>query len=1096
MTVKRFNRISWIAAATVALIAMTVYALTAEPTASFWDCPEYVATAARLEVGHPPGNPVWTLTAHLFTLLAPDVEHAAFAVNLMSGVASALAVMYLCLTVSLLLRRLLARDAQISIRRSIAAWAGSVAASLTLAFSDTFWFSAVETEVYAFSVFLTALMVWLALLAGEHYGRPRSMRYVVLLAYLSGFSIGVHQLNLLCLPVLALIMLFYGYSELRPRKIVIALVGSVLIIAGILFGMMPWTLRMGGWADILAVNILGWNPWSGVLIYLFTTLATCIAASWLLSDNHTRMLLFKAGVEGTRPVSPIRFMLTYILAALALFLSGILCFAANLWVGILLSIAAASWLYMRREKHPLKIMTAFWSLTLLLIGYGAYALIPIRAVANPPMNEGMPRDIFLFESYVQRDQYGSTPMLHGPTPFSRPLHREKEIIDPSTGEKSYDYSSFAYDSGRTRYAMENGRYVAVHHSEKLRYEPETQMWFPRIYSRDAADIKAYAGWTGMDSTNMVRVKTSYAVDADGNIVDRFDTTLHRRVKGDNLRPSYWQNIKMLFGYQVSYMYMRYLMWNFVGRQNDIYANGESDAGNFITGITPIDDLMLQDSTGGIPAYSRENPGRRTFFFIPLFVGILGACMQLSRRKRGRRQFIITMLLFLLSGLAIVVYLNQTPGQPRERDYSFVGSFYAFAIWIGTGICFIIRKMGDFERRKFRNRLPITISAAVLLGLAIPIWMFAENLPDHSRAGRTLTRDVALNTMTLFEPDAIYFMNGDNYTFPIWYIQEVEGVRKDVRSVNLAYLTTPWYVYQLTTPTDGGRPIAMTLPPEMRNRKALARYSSVALAQTDTLPAVEALRRLYEWPAEKGKPRFEARWLSVPSTVAGEQIIIDSHDAANSSSKMYIDRLMMLDIIVTNAADGWQRPIYWSRILTGDRLMGLRPYTSKRATTLQLTPSAPGYQADKTFDDISRRWRFGGLKNGVYVDPPGVSAAREMRHAITELADTLIARGRKADALALARLSEREIPRRSVEYGVYVVNGQVLFETLDLARIYFAAGDSAAARRLLRTEKQLLDANHKYLKNLSPRYRKYTRPEIRNREVARDSALSIIRAANL
>lgn len=1054
---KSYLRLSWLCSAAAAIVALVVYLCTVEPTVSYWDCPEYVTTAARLEPGHPPGNPAWALTARMFTLFAPSAEHYAVAVNVMSAVCTAFAVMYLCLVIMAFSRRLLAQNAGLDRRRLTICSAAGVSGSLTFAFTDTLWFSALEAEVYAFSAMLTALMVWIAVLAAEHRGEAKSVRLLVLIGYLSGLSIGVHQLNLLCLPVVALIYLFYNPKPMARLKVAGALLLSLLAIVAMLFGVMPGVVRIAEVFDLFAVNRLGRGYNAGTLVYLGLTLAIFLTALCLTGRRTSRTDTADC-----------------LFASLALFMSGAVSFGGNPVVGAAISFITFLFLFTLRHKvNPAGLNAGVWTLGLILVGYGCYALIPVRGAASPPMNQGSPGDIFAFERYIGRDQYGSAPLIKGPTPLSPKLLRE-DVEKDSTGKVTgVKYKELYRDRDRAKYTADGkGRYVLTGYQENVRYAPETEMWFPRIHN-GGTDIDLYTGWTGMTRENMDTVRASYAVDSAGNATGRLDATTGKREKTATLRPTYLQSLTMLAGYQTGYMYMRYLMWNFVGRQNEIYGQGECDAGNFITGIGPVDDLMLGEQKQLPAERGEDNPGHRAFYFVPFIIGILGIAYQLRFGMRGTRQLMVVAMLFVLTGLAIVVYLNQVPGQPRERDYSFVGSFYAFSIWIGLGLGYLVDLA---SRKKGRLALP-----AALATLALPAWMFAENLPDHNRSGRYVTRDYALNILLPLERDGIIFINGDNYTFPLWYLQETEGVRRDLRTVNIAYLSTPWYVSQLLTPSYGAAPVPSTLPDSLRNEASLHRFKIVRTAEGDTLDAVEALREAYTRPVEGLYPELRARYLRIAPVAEGlDSIVVDARTLASGRVHIGLDALITLDMVATNAAQGWKRPISRVEAIGRGNLGDLNSYMVQRGPVMALTGVKQPDGASNVFDwrstskDLREKYAWGGLDRGkVYVDLPGRRMAQEMRDIIIRTADSLASNGRKGEALRLAAMAERVVPEGNVPYSVTAEGVQISRQAINLAKVYAQAGDTTNARRVTLAEMRRALQNYRYFESLPASHRSYT-----------------------
>ncbi len=697
------------------LILLATYWLTVAPTVSYWDCPEYVAAAYLLEVGHPPGNPLWMLVCRMATLFVPG-QYAALAVNLSSGLFSALAGMLLYLSVfeisALLLR---GGSRRVMVSRFLAA----ISAALIFGWCDSTWYSAVEAEVYALSILITALTLWLMVRWAMTPLRGPAWRLLLLVAYIFGLSTGAHQLNLLAIPALALIWCF---KRRRTREVsrwqILFIVLASFVVTGALLFSLPASIKLCALCELVAVNRLNLPFLSGLWIF----------------------------------------------------------FGGSALLGLVVVI-----LLRRYGTARLRILFAMG--LLFCVGMSVYMIIPIRGHIPSPANAGMPCDPFSFAAYQAREQYGGSPLLYGQTPYSQTMKIEKTMPD---GSVQYRYT--AVDSGNRLRARVNidghDRYLVTGCRLTPRLTPELNIWFPRITSRDPQDLQFYANWAGMTEETMDRVPISEAYDSLGRAVSR-QLPDGSRPQKFSYRPTQLQNIQYLITYQIGYMYLRYLLWNFSGRQNDIPSTGEPEHGNFITGFNFIDRAML-GAENLPPARDRHNAGRNRYFMLPLLLGIVGMVWLARRSRLARRVFLVNLALFLMTGLAIVVYLNQTPGEPRERDYSFLGSYLAYAAFCGFGILGILA-----SQRLWRSIL----GAALAVG--IPLLMLHQNIDDHDRSGRLVASRLAQNMLNSLEPNAIIFVDGDNYTFPLWYAQEVEGVRRDVRVVNLSYLTLPQYARMLT-----------------------------------------------------------------------------------------------------------------------------------------------------------------------------------------------------------------------------------------------------------------------------------------------------------
>lgn len=977
--------------------ALIIYLLTLEPDASLWDCPEYLVTAARLEVGHPPGNPVWTLTARMFSLFGGDDPQAiAICVNASSALFTAGAAALLCSVIFLMLQWLGGYRRCRWLAASVA-----VAGALTFAWSDSPWFSAVEAEVYAMSLFLTALSI--RLMVGYAFIRDTSRRgrQLLLIIYLMGLSIGVHQLNLLVIPALALIWLFRRYpGKAGFGRILLTLILSAAAVGAVLLGFMPGVIRLAGSCELFCVNTLGLPYHSGVWIF------------WIIA--------------------------------------------------LLLSIALGLWSGMRaRHAHRPAIgrQVAAWIPAMLLIGFSSYMIILVRSAANPPMNEGAPSNIFSLAEYLNRDQYGKVPLMYGRTPHSSVMRRER--INP---DGTPDYSQAARKVLSPRYlpSPDGKSYRHFGDNTELIYTPELDMWLPRMTSGIGADIACYGDWAGMNPDAMVSVEVSYALDSLGNPVGKLNPD-GTRTREKELRPTYLQQLRYLFGYQIGYMYFRYLLWNFAGRQNDRFATGEVEHGNFITGIPPIDDAMLGPQAKLPAEIGRANRGHNIFFCIPLLLGVLGMVWLQRQGGRGRRANLIITLLFLMTGVAIVVYLNQSPREVRERDYSFLGSFWAYSIWIAAGLY----ALSAYCLRKFRMRSSIARPVFATLPLLLPAWMAAVNYDDHDRSGRGATTDFAANLLESLEPDAILFTNGDNFTFPLWWAQEVAGIRRDVTIINTAYLATPWYVCQLMqdAPGAGEGMVRRGLP--MQASDTTVRYGAFASnpyrrtelqpTLSDTLTAEDAVTALRRRYSKRSAYTFPGM-LRLPNPAGGDpdSIYIRTSAVASGSSVIGQRQLAALDIIASNLATRHPRPVYWLSSLGSSDYAGFYPFTSRALHTRRLlyTDSLTAEGADELLNrDLAaaRANRSGHLRPGIYADATLGPHITIQRLGLIRLAQRLLAADRKGDALEVARIVTRDYPADEWEYQICNESEGPLYEGLALAEILIkaapaAGADSAAVRR--------------------------------------------------
>jgi len=1154
MITRRYNFINNVTGWIVFAIALVTYWLTLEPTASYWDCGEFIIQADKLEVGHPPGNPIFMLTARFFANFAPDNASVSLMVNAMSGLLSALTILLLFWTITHLVRRLVVRDnecAELSLTKYLVIIGSGVVGALAYCWSDTFWFSAVEGEVYAFSSFCTALVFWLILKWENRADNPSSDRYLILIAYIIGVSIAVHLLNLLCIPAIVLVFAYRKRKKMNVAKSLIALLISFVIIALVLFGLVPGFIKIAQQFELLFVNGLNMNFNSGTLVYAFIAAALFI---WAIYEVRVQR-------------SPLKIKVSFFLAVLA---SGMLFIGSGWWIGWILAALLAAFLFSKYFSHvSLRVLSVImWSIAVIFVGYSSYALILIRSSADTPMNQNSPDNVFDLATYLSREQYGETPLLYGETLYSG---QQKKLVSVRTDTVTYydDGSpviltqpiySTVVESGKPIYAkgvdgaethseygflsqddLDNNRHLAARggdyyvkrdYKPEIKMNPELNMIFPRIYSR--MHRAYYGNWVNLD-TIPSNIKELYAVDEiTGDKVPELDlqgepfynqnTGVVSYPQKMGYRPTYAQNLAYFFNYQLVHMYMRYFMWNFAGRQNDVLnQQGELDAGNWISGIPFIDNARLGDQSLLPDDLGKNNPGHNKFYMLPLILGIIGLVWQAFAGRRGVEQFWVVFFLFFMTGIAIVLYLNQPPMQPRERDYAYAGSFYAYAIWIGMGVAGLWQLMGILlsKRKKHesssaedrsagsvragittveleeqnpnlvgddgseaRSRLYAAI-VAVALGIVVPIQMVSQTWDDHDRSRRTAARDYAINYLESLEPNAIVFCNGDNDTFPLWYAQEVEGVRPDVKIVNLSYLASDWYANQMRKQSYEAAPIHFTAEP-----KDIA-YGNmdVVLPGTDRAPAdlLTSLRYIYGGGGrdnDYGYPTLPSGVVSIPvdkETVVKRglvspadtaqlvnEIVIDLASAPSVRGKGYVSlsELLMLDIIATNAAEGWPRPIYWCMTVGDEYHLGLTNYMRGVGMTHQLVPTLQeGLPArnDRAYD-VVKKYRWGGADNAKkpYFDETArrmlISTRTSMLDVATEFlyeGDLLETQGKEAEAkekyrkaIEVADLMSAKLPEST--WPLSVSNALVLPE------IYGRAGQRLGDRKAVARAKSQLE----------------------------------------
>lgn len=1045
MITRKYNLINNVTGWIVFVIALVTYWLTLEPTASYWDCGEFIIQADKLEVGHPPGNPIFMLTARFFANFAPDNASVSLMVNAMSGLLSALTILLLFWTITHLTRRLIVRDdrtRELPLSKMLVIFGAGVVGSLAYCWSDTFWFSAVEGEVYAFSSFCTALVFWLILKWENRADNPSSDKYLILIAYIIGVSIAVHLLNLLCIPAIVLVFAYRKWNDMNLAKSLLALVVSFAIIVLVLFGLVPGFIKMAQQFELLFVNGFHMSFNSGALAYAFIAAAAFI---WAIYEIRAQK-------------SPLLIKVSFILAV---FVSGMLFLGSGWWLGWILTALLAAFMFSKYyAKVSLRTLNVImWSIAVIFVGYSSYALILIRSSADTPMNQNSPDNVFDLASYLNREQYGETPLLYGETLYSG---QQKKLVSVLTDTVTYTedgvpvivqqpvYNSVV-DAGKPMYAKgvkgaetrseygflnqgelaDNAKlaerggdyYVKRDYKPEIKLNPELNMFFPRIYSR--MHRSAYQNWVRLD-TVPANLHELYAIDEiSGEKVPELDlsgepyfnqaTGIVNYPQKIGYRPTFSQNLAYFFNYQLIHMYMRYFMWNFAGRQNDVLnQQGELDAGNWISGIPFIDNARLGDQSLLPDDLGKNNPGHNVFYMLPLILGLLGLVWQAFAGKRGVEQFWVVFFLFFMTGIAIVLYLNQPPMQPRERDYAFAGSFYAFAIWIGMGVValwqLLMKIMGGARKSS------IAAGTAVVLGLAVPAQMVSQTWDDHDRSGRTAARDFAINYLESLEPNAIVFCNGDNDTFPLWYAQEVEGVRPDVKIVNLSYLASDWYANQMRKQSYTAAPIDFTAKPENIAYGNL----DVTLPGTDRAPAdlMTSLKYIYGGGGRDNdygypmlpsavvtipvdKKAVVARGLVAPQDTAElvNEIVIDLAAAPAVRGKGYISlsELLMLDIIATNAAEGWPRPIYWCMTVGDEYHLGLTNYMRGVGMTHQLVPTMQDglpARTDRAYDVVTKKYRWGGAdsKNAPYFDETARRMLVSTRTSMVDVASEFLYEG--------------------------------------------------------------------------------------------------------
>ena len=1055
------NIFGWVAF----VIAAFVYCSTIEPTASFWDCPEFITTAYKQEIGHPPGAPFFMLLGNFFTHFASDATQVAKMVNTMSALLSAVCILFLFWTITHLARKLIISDwKEMTTSKLIAIEASGMVGAHIYTFSDTFWFSAVEGEVYAFSSAFTAVVFWLILKWEDHADEPHSDRWLVLIAYMTGLSIGVHLLNLLCIPAIVLVYYYKKVPHANLKGSLLALILSFAVVVAVLYGVVPGIITVGGWFELFFVNVLGCPFNTGEIVYIICLVAAVI---WGIYETYN-------ATDKNVKRQNIAFILGFGMLGIPFYGYG--------WSAVICGVIvmAILWFvlgYKRKQevatgvdettgitKKKMQLLplvsariknTALLCMLMLMIGYSSYALIVIRSSANPPMDQNSPEDIFTLGSYLSRDQYGDRPLFYGQAYTSQvALQVEGNMCKPEMKE-----GAPVYQRKEKATADEKDSYFIVSHKNKYQYAQN--MFFPRMY--DAAHAQAYEDWMG-------------GVDGTEVPYDRCGENIMVKV------PSQVDNIRFFLSYQCNFMYWRYFMWNFAGRQNDIQGNGEPEHGNWITGFSFIDDSLYGDQSK-LPDDLKNNKGHNVFYCMPLILGLIGLFWQAwyTRKRKvikngkeveeilpiGIQQFWVVFFLFFMTGLAIVIYLNQTPMQPRERDYAYAGSFYAYAIWCGLGVLAII----DLLKKKAKLSGTAISAIVAVITLLVPIQMASQTWDDHDRSNRYTCRDFGQNyLMSLQEKgNPIIFTNGDNDTFPLWYNQEVEGVGTDARVCNLSYLQTDWYIDQMKRPAYNSPSVPITWP-------RLDFCSGTNEYVTVEPGAKQQILEFYKQDPEAAKKQFGDEpfelknvlkyWVRsknpdlhiIPTDTL--YVTIDKEAVKKSGMMMASDTipdkmvislagktalykgdLMMLEMI---AQCNWVRPIYVALTVGEENYMNLGDNFVQEGLVNRITPfttnkpGAKNFDTEKAYHNIMTRFKFGNLKQkGLYIDETTMRMCYTHRRLLAQTALQLLSEHKNKKAIDILKKADVEIPDYNVPID-YMSGG------LDMARGWILAGQKQKA----------------------------------------------------
>lgn len=1033
------NLLGWL---TFAIAAFT-YCMTVEPTASFWDCPEFITTAYKLEVGHPPGAPFFMLTANFFTQFTNDPAQVAFCVNIMSALLSALCILFLFWTITHLTRMILTDGKnEVSLAQTIVIMGSGLAGALAYTWSDTFWYSAVEGEVYAYSSMFTALVFWLILKWEEHADEPHSDRWIILIFYLTGLSIGVHLLNLLCLPAIALVYYYKRNPQANLKGSLVALAISMLLVAAVLYGVVPGVVKVGGWFEWFMVNTLGLPFNTGMILYILLLIGVVLSAIWSTTRHNRSLTTLLYGLSVA--LLGIPFMGHG-------FTSFIIALVVLVALAIVLRLKDKEGNYLLRKRF---LNTSLLCMLVLMIGYSSYAVIVIRSTQNTPMDQNSPEDIFTLGSYMGREQYGNYPLLKGEAFCSQ--------------EQAYMAGAIKYEHSMRTQRKEKAspdeadQYEEIEETSGVKYPGGLTMLFPRMWS--AGHTAQYQQWMGDITMNNVTFSTPEGYEVPGQM------------------PSQLDNLKFFLSYQVNFMYWRYFMWNFAGRQNDLQGLGELEHGNWITGFPFIDNALYGDQSL-LPDTLKNNKGHNVFFCLPLLLGLIGLFWQAYRSERGVRQFWVVFFLFFMTGLAIVLYLNQTPSQPRERDYAYAGSFYAFAIWIGLGVA----ALADGLQRVIKSP-KLAAGVASVLGILVPLQMVSQTWDDHDRSGRYACRDFGLNYLNTLpeEGNPIIFTNGDNDTFPLWYNQEVEGNRTDARVCNLSYLQTDWYTDQMRRPAydspalpitwsryfyvDNGKHTYYPIRPEgkamldeiKKNNPGVDPYEVsyiidhyVKKDQGGYFPTDSMVVSI-----DKEAVRRSGMFLPMGPDSIPDKMIISLKRMADKRGGLYRSDVMIYEML---AHANWKRPMYMSVTLGADNYAGLENYLVLEGLAYRITPFNYGgmgvIDADLMYKNMMNRFAYGKVnQKDIYLDETVVRMCRTHRRMMSMLADNLVRKGDKKRALNILNKAKEMLPESTVPYTD---------DDAQLATLWLEAGNkaeaAAVAKKVANYDMQYLN----YISSLGP-----------------------------
>jgi tetratricopeptide (TPR) repeat protein len=1058
-TYKLFNNLlGWVAF----IVASTVYLLTIEPSASFWDCGEFVSSAFKLEVGHPPGAPFFMLTANLFTQLASDPTQVPVMVNAMSALFSGLTILFLFWTITHLARKVIVKEGtSLNAAQMITILGSGMVGALAYTFSDTFWFSAVEGEVYAFSSLFTALVFWLILKWEDVADQPHADRWIILIAYLMGLSIGVHLLNLLCIPAMVLVYYYKKFPNPNMKGTLLALAVSFAIVGIMMYGVVQGLVEVCGLFELLFVNVFGCPYNTGVFAYII------ILSGLLIWSIYETM---------QADVNALRLKISFILTVIAL---GIPFIGSGYALGILLIIILAVVMFKMPRVNVKLFSTILFSLLVIVVGYSSYALILIRSTADTPMNQNAPKDIFTLRAYLAREQYGQTPLFYGNTFVSEIKYKpegKRLVAQYTDGEPVWNRIIKKSET-------EKDKYIVTNHSREPKYVSELNTIFPRMYSQTDNHKAGYHNWSGYKGTP---VKYD-----NGNGIQTA------------MKPTFAENLTYFFRYQLNFMYWRYFMWNFSGRQNDIQGDGDILNGNWISGIKFIDEPRLGPSDN-LPYDMEHNKGHNVYYMLPLLLGIIGLLYQAYSGAKGIQSFWITFFLFFMTGIAIVLYLNQTPAQPRERDYAYAGSFYAFAIWIGLGVAGLSKAL---ERYAKAPGIVASVVASILC-LFVPFQMAGQSWDDHDRSGRYLARDFGSNYLESCEPDAIIFTNGDNDTFPLWYAQEVEGIRTDVRVCNTSYLQTDWYANQMKRQAYSSSPLPISWPQEtyVQGTRDYAYIFPLIDKPVELGWAMDFIRSDDE--RTKRVQGIDQNVDYIPSktltfkvdsaTVVGNGTLSPKYEpfmlkemSINLDGKNALGKqeLFIYDMLRTN---NWKRPMYYAITVQPDQFARLDGFFQQTGLAFQIVPmnakdTPNAVNTEKMYDNLMNKFKWGGIDNinpdtnpirrmfknnnlpSIYLDENSMRMCKSYRmNLFTQLARMLMQEGENEKALKVLDRCMEVLPAATIP-----MDGTAWY----IGEFYYRLGEKEKAEQVFTEMAKVAHQNLQWYYRLKPQMLKTIHPTV-------------------